>query len=276
MVDYSTLHDFLSYFAIISSLLLILVLVVVVPEIVRLVRPVVARFLNKPSSPTAPGGRSFAGASVEVSLSGADRQVLEGLNAKLTVLSLEVSRLRQVVGMAAGRGGALRGGAPEESGNADSTKDESAHEPALSFEQPLGSDLLDLICATYNPGVGDKSARELFRARFCPVRIGVANAGERVRNPKVLPVFEINEGGNYFAVPIEASRYAVVPRYGLTFQEAHYSSGAMGDVFLCPKYRQSRRYLAVSVVKPAVFELEPGKGWTIKQTGELDLGQGVS
>ncbi len=274
MVDYSTLYDFLLYFIIINFLLLILVFVLVMPEIIRLARPLLTRVFRKHMAPPAGSGTPMVGTSVEVILSAADRQVLEGMNAKLAVLSQEVGRLRQVIAIAASRG--PEGNAVEEGDKDDETTEESAQEPALLLDPPSGSDALEVIRASYNPGVLDKSAREVFRARFSPVLIGVANSGERVKKPGTLPVFEINDGGDYFAVPIDSARYAVVPRFGLTFQDGNYGTGAMGEVFRCPGYRPSLRYPAVSVVKPAVFELEPGKGWTIKQTGELDLGQGVN
>ncbi|MBI1923908.1 hypothetical protein HYR99_06620 [Candidatus Poribacteria bacterium] len=128
----------------------------------------------------------------------------------------------------------------------------------------------------YNAAVEDSKRHSEFAQRYQPVRIGVANAMERRRDSSKEPDFQTSPYGDYFAVVVEGgTRYAVVPRFALTFQESSYGPGAMGQVFECPNYDIRQRYPRVKVVKPAVFEPDPARQrWTLKEKGVLDLGQG--
>ena len=126
------------------------------------------------------------------------------------------------------------------------------------------------FCRLYNAGVEDSNKRDEFTQRYRPTRIGVAGSSSTT------PDFQTSRYGDYFAVVVEGgTRYAVVPYFDVTLQRSNYGPGAIGQVFDCPNYDPQLRYRRVKVVKPAFFEPDPAKQrWTLKEKGELDLGQG--
>lgn len=132
------------------------------------------------------------------------------------------------------------------------------------------------LCRAYNAGVEDSDQKYRFREQYRPIRVGVVNATVRRRDPEILPEFEADEAGDYYAVAIEGKPYyAVLPRHDLTLQEHSYSPGAMGEVFDCPDFNPRLRYRHIRVVQPAVLEPDAAKQrWTLKAKGKLDIGQG--
>jgi len=140
----------------------------------------------------------------------------------------------------------------------------------LQKESPLQT-----FCHLYNAVEGSNEQDEFIR-RYQPVQVSVANVMERRRDLSIEPVFQTVPSGNYYAVAIEGSMlYAVVPCFDLAFQDSSYGPGAMGQVFDCPNYNPQLCYRNVKVVKPAFFEPDSAKQhWTLKEKGELDLGQG--
>jgi hypothetical protein len=133
-----------------------------------------------------------------------------------------------------------------------------------------GSSLLQL----YNRAVIENQAREEFRERFKPMRIGIVNAVERRQNPTVslAPEFKEASDGDFFAVPLDgATGYAVVPRLGLTIGAVSYNAGALGEIFGNPTYDSARAYSHYSVLVPAIFRHDNDR-WIQVKPGELDLG----
>ena len=143
--------------------------------------------------------------------------------------------------------------------------------PRSWTEVPL--ELLNL----YNAAVVDQGSQDTFQTRFRPIRIKTANAMQRRRDPHLPPEFQTADDGDYYAVAIKArgqDRYAVMPRFDLTFGEVSYGPGGMGMVFDCPEYDARLQYHRVRVVHPAIFEPDGDQNWRLVEQGSLDLGQG--
>lgn len=141
--------------------------------------------------------------------------------------------------------------------------------PPFDSEEP-DSSLLGL----YNQAVIDNQAREEFRERFKPVRIGTINAVERRQNPTLFlaPEFKEASDGDFFAIPLDgANVYAVVPRLGLTIGAVSYNAGALGEIFGNPSYDSARSYCRYCVREPAIFKHDNDQ-WTKVRSGEIELG----
>lgn len=131
------------------------------------------------------------------------------------------------------------------------------------------------FCNLYNSGkMGGATREDLFKRYKKHVRIGVKNATDRRRNPVERPIFEKDNGGNFWAFYIEGEAcFEVVPRYGLTLQKEIYGLGAFDDVFECPGFDPARSYPYIQVIRPARFEPDSVKEeWLLKEKGKLDLG----
>ncbi|MBC8031144.1 MAG: hypothetical protein H7Z16_13600 [Pyrinomonadaceae bacterium] len=132
------------------------------------------------------------------------------------------------------------------------------------------------IIGLYNQAVTDNVARERFRERHQPVRVGTVNAVERRQNPTatIKPEFKETTDGDFFAFPKSGgNQYEVFPRLGLTIGPVSYNAGALGEMFGNPAYDPSRSYSRYQVRKPAIFKRD-GDCWVLKSPGELDLGLG--
>jgi hypothetical protein len=147
-------------------------------------------------------------------------------------------------------------------------------EPVSShYSADFPSDLIWL----YNAGVINPSDRDKFRIQFQPKRINTTNATERSKDPNLAPEFQTDDAGDYYAIQLErhsGRRYAVLPRFDLTFDEVILGPGAMGYVFDLPDYTPGLRYPRIKVLLPAVFESEGEHSWRRLERGKLDLGQG--
>jgi hypothetical protein len=151
------------------------------------------------------------------------------------------------------------------------TKPAASRRPTYSTRVPA-----ELI-HSYNRGVMDASGRDDFQARFQPIRIMTANAMQRRKDPHLEAEFQTGNAGNYYAVEFEEGgqkRYAVLPRFGLTFDAVSFGPGAIGDVFDCDEYNPRLEYHRVQVFQPAIFEPDGDQGWRLVEKGRLDLGQG--
>ncbi|MEN3332422.1 MAG: hypothetical protein V7641_1787 [Blastocatellia bacterium] len=130
---------------------------------------------------------------------------------------------------------------------------------------------------SYNRGVVDTNDRDTFQTRYKPIRVKTANAMKRREDPNLPPEFHTHHAGDYYAVEFEEGgqkRYAVLPRFGLTFDAVSFGPGAIGEVFDCDGYDSGLKYHQAKVIQPAIFEPEGDQGWRLVAEGELDLGQG--
>jgi hypothetical protein len=126
----------------------------------------------------------------------------------------------------------------------------------------------------YNAAIQNSERQIEFERGFNPVRVDVANAMFRRRNPNLEPEFGSKDSGDFLVVEIEddgSRRFAVFPRFGLTISEANYRSGAVGEVFRCPGFDSQRHYTIFRVISPAFFSREQWEQWKLIETGELEL-----
>jgi hypothetical protein len=147
---------------------------------------------------------------------------------------------------------------------------ESAFKRSADYSPITRDELLDL----YNNAVTDNFAREEFRERYQPIRLGTVNAVERRQNPTALikPEFRETTDGDFFAFPSSAATtYRVVPRLGLTIGAVSYNAGALGEMFGNPTYDPAQSYSRYQVREPAFFKRD-GDNWLLDKPGRLDLG----
>jgi len=126
----------------------------------------------------------------------------------------------------------------------------------------------------YNRAVTDLSAREQFRERYQPVRLGTINAVERRQNPTIAAEYRETSNGDFLAFPIPGkNEYKVFPSLGLTIESVGYTAGALGVVFGNTQgYDPQHFYSRYRVREPAIFKCD-GDRWTLDKQGELELGQ---
>ncbi|MEN3332423.1 MAG: hypothetical protein V7641_1788 [Blastocatellia bacterium] len=130
---------------------------------------------------------------------------------------------------------------------------------------------------SYNQGIIDSGDRDTFQTRYKPIRVKTANALQRQRDSNLSPEFHTHHAGDYYAVEFEEGgqkRYAVLPRFGLTFDAVSFGPGAIGEVFDCGEYNSGLQYHQAKVIQPAIFEPDGDQGWRLVEKGRLDLGQG--
>lgn len=126
----------------------------------------------------------------------------------------------------------------------------------------------------YNEAVGSATAAGAFRDRYLLERIGVTNAMERRQDPRIQPLVESAEDGNYFAVRREgadAGRFWVIPRFDLTIDDAVYGPGGLELFFECAGYESGCRHRDYRLVKPALFRCEGARSWHLVDRGSLRL-----
>lgn len=163
--------------------------------------------------------------------------------------------------------------APEYKAGQNETGGAGAGGSETSSDRETARTSLSLV-QLYNQAVTNNAAREEFRERFKPLRIGTVNAVERRQNPTVslAPEFKEASDGDFFAVPLDGETgYAVVPRLGLTIGAVSYNAGALGEIFGNPKYDAARSYSRYCVQEPAIFTHENDR-WLKVKPGELELG----
>jgi hypothetical protein len=132
----------------------------------------------------------------------------------------------------------------------------------------------DELLELYNHAVTDNFAREEFRERYQPIRLGTVNAVERRQNPtaEIKPEFRETTDGDFFAFrSAAATTYRVVPRLGLTVGAVSYNAGALGEMFGNPTYDPAQSYSHYQVRQSAIFKRE-GDKWLLDSPGQLDLG----
>lgn len=135
----------------------------------------------------------------------------------------------------------------------------------------IGSNIIEL----YNRAVTDTFARDEFRERVQPARVGTVNAVERSQNPNIPAEFKETSDGDLLAFAISGSSlYAVVPRLGLTIEAIRYTAGALGVVFAKTQgYDAQCFYSRYRVRQPAYFKCD-GDRWELLEPGKLELGSG--
>lgn len=148
--------------------------------------------------------------------------------------------------------------------------------PQHSFQRSDEYSLItpDALLELYNHAVNDNFAREEFRERYQPIRLGTVNAVERRQNPTAIikPEFRETTDGDFFAFPFpEGATYKVVPRLGLTVGAVSYNAGALGEMFGNPSYDPAQSYSHYQVRQPALFKRD-GDNWLLDKPGKLELG----
>jgi hypothetical protein len=139
---------------------------------------------------------------------------------------------------------------------------------AVAYDAP-DDDMVQL----YNLAVSDSVARERFRERFCPIRIGTVNAVERRQNPTIKAEIRETTDGDFFALPVGTNEFAVFPRLGLTIEAVSFGAGAIGEVYKTKDHDPKQFYSRYHVKKPAIFQQE-GELWVLRKPGVLELGSG--
>lgn len=132
------------------------------------------------------------------------------------------------------------------------------------------SDMTDL----YNVSRTDQSSRELFREKYRPFFINVANDIDRRRDESLPPDFRKEANGSYLAVPGETDEAMIFPNFTLAVVDAVYGPGALAEVFDCSPFDRRFSYQNIRVLTPATFKLSGGQSWRVTQKGKLDLGSG--
>lgn len=144
------------------------------------------------------------------------------------------------------------------------------YSPATEDGHAESSDMTDL----YNISRTDHSSRELFREKYKPFFINVANDIERRRDADLPPDFRKEANGSYLAVPREMDEAVIFPNFTLAVVDAVYGPGALAEVFDCGPFDRRFRYQSIRVLTPATFKLSGGQSWRVTQKGKLDLGPG--
>ena len=146
---------------------------------------------------------------------------------------------------------------------------EDSFQRSVEYPPITQDELLEL----YNHAVTDNFAREEFRERYQPIRLGTVNAVERRQNPTAVisPEFRETTDGDFFAFPSGATTYRVVPRLGLTVGAVSYNAGALGEMFGNPCYDAAQSYSHYQVQQAAIFKRD-GEKWELIEPGRLDLG----
>jgi hypothetical protein len=127
----------------------------------------------------------------------------------------------------------------------------------------------------YNSALRDPDEQLAFHDRYHPLPLGVVNALDRRRAPDTEPVFAVADDGDLFAMPlpVSASQYAVVPRFGLSVHDAQYVPGAFSLLFECGNYKTGSRNLVAALIQPALFDHFSQEDWRFDRKGELELRQ---
>jgi hypothetical protein len=132
----------------------------------------------------------------------------------------------------------------------------------------------DALAQSYNRAIENPERKDSFLDVYRPFRVGVANVLARGKDLAVEPEFRVLDDGDYFVVELQKQNnpiYAMLPRFGLAFQEALYGPGAMGKVFDCINYDSRYRYAGVKVLKPAFCKKGVNDLWEIELKGKLEL-----
>ena len=125
----------------------------------------------------------------------------------------------------------------------------------------------------YNQAVGNKSKQSEFRKEFPILTMGVANTVERLRSGSIPPIFETMSNGDFFAIEIgQGDGFWVVPRFGVSFDQARFGPGAMEVVFNCQRTDSVQAYTSFELRRPAIFRSNSGKSkWEFMEKGDLVL-----
>lgn len=136
---------------------------------------------------------------------------------------------------------------------------------------------LEVLTRLYNDAVhddvqrGDRIGR--FNEKFPQqCRLGLINASERKKDETRPPVFEERSDGDYLAIALPDSTYAVVPRWGLVYSDTFHGPGAFGNVFDVIGYKPGSTYAELHLEHPAIFSRGAYDGvWRFKHQGMLQL-----
>ncbi len=110
-------------------------------------------------------------------------------------------------------------------------------------------------------------ARDDFVRKYSAQSFTCVNSDELLAQPKTAPEFIFTEGGEYWAIQLTDTSFAVVPNVKTYTEEIH-NGRAMSQIFAsnfvgspCEKIR---------IEEPAFFE-SVGETWTCKRKGKLNL-----
>ena len=116
-------------------------------------------------------------------------------------------------------------------------------------------------------GMGARNLKERFLQEHQIVGFSCVNYEDRMSNPDIQPLFQINENqkeAHYWACPLGGNLYAVVPNSREYEMQKHTTVG-YGKVFR--SNYAGGVYHSITVIQPAIF-----RELVLQQQGQLQLG----
>lgn len=117
-------------------------------------------------------------------------------------------------------------------------------------------------------GMGARNLKERFLQEYQIVGFSCVNYADRMSNPNIQPLFQINENqkeAHYWACPLGGNLYAVVPNSREYEMQKHTTVG-YGEVFRSNYV--SGVYHSITVIQPAIF-----RDLVLQRPGQLQLGK---
>lgn len=137
-----------------------------------------------------------------------------------------------------------------------------------------GFKFVDAYNAIYAEGKSSfemRRAREDFLRTFKVRAFGCVNYEARMENTALAPVFRDAPSpaeGNFWAMPVQGDKYAVLPNQKLNYEGQIHETGGMKEAF--KSNFGGGTYAHIRAVKPAVFSANGG-AWTLCARGEILL-----
>ena len=132
---------------------------------------------------------------------------------------------------------------------------------------------MEEIQTAYNEAIIDQMLQIGFKAIYRPIILELANESELMEDPiRISPAFKSCDSGSYYAIRItDTTRYIVVPKFGMKFNQEMFSSGGMNLVFKrTPPFDSERTYERYQLTYPALL-VEEGDIFRIDESNRGGL-----
>ncbi|MBI2657199.1 hypothetical protein HYX08_00725 [Candidatus Woesearchaeota archaeon] len=126
----------------------------------------------------------------------------------------------------------------------------------------------------YNSVVAGKISPEKFSKNYKINYVGTSNIDQRQRDLKAPISFETRGDGLYMAISLRGNVYAFVPRFSLQFDDFHYGTYGMSNVFYTIDFKRGFVFNQVLMVYVALAEFIK-KEWRLLESGRIKLKDGV-
>ena|GEM_PF-6016283 len=151
--------------------------------------------------------------------------------------------------------------------NGQVASDEREHQSTQLPVTPIPADLMN----AFHRIPLSREEKESFFNRYCPIRLGVINRVEVVKDARAKAVFGESDSGQLIAVREGGSKAFVFPFPGLNVSSGLVESQALNQVFELVRYSESSHKNDYRVIEPALMDTTGNSIWTVVRLGKLDF-----